>query len=69
VVWLTLLSPLAALTFLMGMQRFETWMLSAVPIRAEVRPDCSSRRARLLEPATSAAPRVLVPRARAPQRT
>ena len=67
--WLTLLSPLGALTFLMGMQRFETWMLAAVPIRAKVRPEGSTRHALLFEPTTSATPRVLVPQARAPQRS
>ena len=67
--WLTLLSPLGALTFLMGMQRFETRMLAAVPIRANVPPRGSARRARLFEPANSAPPRVLVPGAGATQRS
>ena len=67
--WVTLLSPLGALTFLIGMQCFETWMFAAAPIRAKVRPEGSGRQARLFEPATSATPRVLVPQARAPQRS
>jgi hypothetical protein len=45
VLWLALLSPLGALTFLVGMQRFESWMLAAAPIRAEVRPEGEPRRA------------------------
>ena len=36
--WFALMSPLGALTFLVGMQRFETWMLAADAIRAEVQP-------------------------------
>jgi hypothetical protein len=66
--WLVLLSPLAALTLLIGMQRFETWMLASVPRRPGLRPDLSARRAALLGPRSSA-PRVLVPRPRAPQRS
>ena len=67
--WLALLSPLGALTFLMCVQRFETWMLGAVPIRATVQPTGSARRTRRFEPAASAIPRGFVPQARDPQRS
>ena len=69
VLWLALLSPLGALTFLLGMQRFETWILAAEPTRDGVRPDGSTRRTHLFEPASAATPPVRVPRARAPQRS
>jgi hypothetical protein len=67
VLWLTLFSPLGALAALMGMQRFEAWMLAAVPIRAKVEPGGSSRPDQPFEWAQSGRPRALVPRPRAPQ--
>jgi hypothetical protein len=64
--WLALLSPLAALTFLMVMERFEQWMLAA-PARPAVRPSRATRRTSPFEPATPVVSRALVPHARTPQ--
>jgi hypothetical protein len=65
--WLALFSPLAALTFLMVMERFEKWMLAATPARPAVRPSRVTRRKSPLEPATPVVSRALVPHARTPQ--
>jgi len=65
--WLALLSPLAALTFLMVMERFEEWMLAATPARPAAGPSRATRRKSPLERATPSAPRALVPHARTPQ--
>jgi hypothetical protein len=65
--WLALFSPLAALTFLMVMERFEKWMLAAGPARPTVSPSRATRRTSQLEPATPVVSRALVPHARTPQ--
>lgn len=58
VLWLTMLSPLVALTFLLGMERFEAWILAAAGQRGT-----SSRygpRMRFLWAALATAPFVTV---------
>ena len=58
--WLALLSPLAALTFLMVMERFEQWMLAATPARPAAPPvegDAAEEPARAGDPCGAASAR------------